>query len=380
MIEIRKIIGHRNPDLDTFGFIWIVRKFGEKEFTGINNAPVEFLPGGVSMPDGRTGDEWLKDGVLVGDMGGGQNDHHQFHPEDNRKNQRCATTLIADFLGLRNDLALEPIIRSIAKNDLFGGSYPLDLAKLIKDSNSIGKDPLETMKLIFSWLDIAYEAQKLFVEAVEDSKSEVEICKLPMSNKSKIMIATTNTDNPQKLKALRFKLKVDVIARLAKTGNVQIFNRVEKNQATVTLKEVIKIIRFEEQKKAGKITVPFGNELEKEGTILGPGIDIWHYLRSPKNHSEMILNGSFTVEKPPTKLTREEILRAILIGLDKEYFAPECPKVECPNCSFYPYVLKRCRDLRLKKTKITSTSPLFLFAKICYYNLTYPVEKCRSSL
>lgn len=349
MIKIEKIIGHQNPDLDTFGFIWIAKKFGGKEFPGVSDALVEFIPGGPLMPDGRTGDEWLKDGILVGDMGGGQHDHHQFHPEENRKNQRCATTLIADFLGIKNDPALTQILRRIVKSDLFGGDYPLDLAKLIKDANTSGKDPLETMKLVFSWLDIAYEAQKLFAKALEGLEKKAEICELTKLDKSKIKIALTDTDEPQELKAIRFQLKVDVIARFAKTGNVQIFNRVFDNQATVTLKEVIKIIRFEEQKKAGKITVT--NELEKEGTIPGPGIGIWHYLRSPKNNSEMILNGSFTVEKQPTKLSREEILRAILIGLDEGYFAPECKKVECSNCSFNPYRLKRCRDLRLRKQK-----------------------------
>lgn len=349
MRKIEKIIGHQNPDLDTFGSIWIAKKFGEKEFLGVSDAPVEFLPGGPLMPDGRTGDEWLKDGVLVVDMGGGQFDHHQYHPEENRKNQRCATTLMADFLGIKDEPALASILYCVAYNDLLGGTHPLDLAKLIKDSNTISKDPMETMKLVFAWLDIAYEAQKRFVVAMEDLKNEVEICELTRANKTKIKIAVTNTDNEQKLKALRFKLQVDAIVRFAKTGNVQIFNRVVKNQATVTLKEVVKIIRFEEQKKAGKITVT--NELEKEGTIPGPGIEIWHYLKSPTNNSEMILNGSLTVKKPPTKLTREEILKAILIGLDEMYFAPECKKVKCADCSFYPYKLKRCRDLRLKKQK-----------------------------
>ena len=342
---IRKIVCHQSADLDCYGSIWLAKRFGQKKFPGVKEAPVEFLPGGLTMPDGRNGDQWLQDGILVLDMGGGTFDHHQYSADDNRKELRCATTLLADSLGIREDPALKKLLKAIALNDLYGQNGPLDLAQLIKDRNTTGKDPFGTLKMVYQWLDDLYDAQKRFVEATEEIEGTVEISELSISGDRKIKVAKARTDNPHAMKAIRHKLEGDIIMVKNSGGNIQLFNRVINNRPTASLRDTVKILKYEEQKKTGKVTVTDGHLLGEEGTVAGPGIELWHYMKNPKIGLEMVLNGSFTVQKPPTQLTEQEVMRAILIGVDEEYFAPECNN-NCQSCQFYPYGLKRCSSKR----------------------------------
>jgi len=344
-LKIKKTVSHQSPDLDALGAIWLAKKFGQKKFSGIDKAPIEFLPGGLIMPDGRTGDDWLKDGILVVDMGGGRFDHHQYSSKDNQQNQRCAATLVAEFLEIREDLALKQILQSIAINDLFGESRAMDLAHLIKDRNAIDKDPQETFAIVSQWLDDAYAAQQLFVEALE-VKSTTAI--LSLTGDRKIKIATALTDNPQAAKALRSNLKADVVMIKNSRGNVQIFNRTVDGVQTVGFGDVVRILRYEEQRKAGKITVTDW-KLGQEKAVPGPGIELWYYLANPRNGIEMLLNGSQTVEKPPTQLSEDEIMRAITIGIDQDYCSPGCNPQECSKCEFYPYGLKRCQKKKSER-------------------------------
>ena len=341
-IEVKKIVTHENPDLDSLGSAWLAKQFGKKKFPGIKEVAIEFLPGGLKMPDERQGDQWLEENnILVLDMGGGIFDHHQHPAEDNRRKLRCAATLMAEFLGIKENPALAEILRAIAQNDLYGHSTLLSLPRLIKDRNAIGKNPLDTFRVVSEWLNDIYEAQKKFVEAGNELKGNVKISQVSSDGK-KIKIAKIQTDNKQAAKALRHKEKPDVIIVKNSKGNFQIFNNVVDNQSTTSLNETIKILRYEEQKKTDQITVTDSKILSQEGTVLGPGIELWHYIKNPKNGLEMLLNGSFSVQKPPTHLSEEEVMRAVLIGVDQQYFTPKCNQ-ECSNCEFNPYDLKRCK-------------------------------------
>lgn len=51
--------------MDEIAAIWILRKFGEEKFPGVSKAPIEFWNNGGNTPDGRSADEYERDGILL---------------------------------------------------------------------------------------------------------------------------------------------------------------------------------------------------------------------------------------------------------------------------------------------------------------------------
>ncbi|OGY18249.1 MAG: hypothetical protein A2900_04860 [Candidatus Chisholmbacteria bacterium RIFCSPLOWO2_01_FULL_50_28] len=81
----KRIVTHLNPDLDAITSVWLLTRFGGKDFA---DASVQFVPAGERLPE--------EDANTVHvDTGLGEFDHHQ---NDKRRAKTCSAKLIYEWL------------------------------------------------------------------------------------------------------------------------------------------------------------------------------------------------------------------------------------------------------------------------------------------
>ena len=108
------------PQPDTIAAILLLRLFGGERFVGIENFAVEIRPDAPI----ETFDELIAKHILPIDVGGGPLDHHG--------TEQCASELVADLLGVRNNPALAKLLGYAKRDDALGkgtmSDDPLDRA------------------------------------------------------------------------------------------------------------------------------------------------------------------------------------------------------------------------------------------------------------
>lgn len=132
-IVVKKVVTHVQPHLDEITAYWLLRKFGEEKFPGIESAELIFWSQGRGTPDGRPVQEYeKKDHLFIGTAGGSLFDEHPLDGEGTRED--CSVTLVAKHLGIA-DPRLKEIIAEVAHDDLEASSQPFDLPSIIKVLN-----------------------------------------------------------------------------------------------------------------------------------------------------------------------------------------------------------------------------------------------------
>jgi hypothetical protein len=129
--EIKAYRTHTNPDPDAAGGIWLLRRFSH--IKGAHTATIDFVS---QETKGESTEELEKQGIICIDTGEGRFDHHPH----GSKPGKCAMDLVADYLGLSDDPAIQRILDFIRMHDLEG---PKSLSRRMReqnlDSNLIGK-------------------------------------------------------------------------------------------------------------------------------------------------------------------------------------------------------------------------------------------------
>lgn len=99
--NVREIATHINPDVDEAVAITYLMSCGEKLFPGVSTASISFQASRGLGND--AGDDMLmKEGRLCVGWGGGRFDEHPTNGDD-RKPGQCASTLVAEYFGVRHD-------------------------------------------------------------------------------------------------------------------------------------------------------------------------------------------------------------------------------------------------------------------------------------
>lgn len=98
-IPIHTIITHLNPDLDSMMCVLLLKYFGEELFEGVSKAGILFVSAG-QLPDNKSPKQLEKEGFLAVDIGGGRFDSHPAEGSNQAKNDRSATDLVAEELGV----------------------------------------------------------------------------------------------------------------------------------------------------------------------------------------------------------------------------------------------------------------------------------------
>ncbi|MBP8994461.1 MAG: hypothetical protein KBG30_11725 [Bacteroidales bacterium] len=323
-----KIETHERPHLDELVAIWLIDKFGSKEFV-------------------KKYAEDKQNTIEIG-IGGGLFDEHS-SVNTARKEGESAATLVAKALKIENDPALQALLKFVTERDLKGGRQPFDLDWAVQLLNSEVQD----FQVVYDWLTFLlepyYQQQvKFFADTREEFEKVAQTENVLGPNGKNYKMVTVISDNEQMNKVARQEGAAIIIQKnTSGNGNVQIFTN---QKYRLTLFDIVQIIRLEEQQKKGKLITTDWRLLSQEGTI--PGVEEWYF----QIQGQMMLNGSLShPEVPATKLTLEEIKKFIRIGLNPNAYEnshfQNCKKGICTStqknpCPYYAYGLSRCRKIR----------------------------------
>jgi len=353
-----RVFTHACPHADELTALFLLENVGTKEFV----------------------DKYCSDRKLYLGVNGGPFDEHV----KGREEKSCLL-LVAEALGL--DLREEPwgrIIRFVNMNDVDGRKSNRDIAALLKQmmmQNPEGQDEhaqwflngllvkyYDGMNRDFSidrisdfavngirelnfnihkWKEKgenAFQLQKKFFEnAVEDMEAKFRAKSLRNFTIKKgedfLKVFMVKSGNYTVSAALRSKFGADLV--IIKNDRDHLMIAVRQRDVK-GLEEVAAILRLREQFKNGSIKERNWNILREDFTLsVAPE---WCYLSKMK----MIFNGGIThPDTPKTKLSDEEIIEAIKIGLG-DHFLDDCQS-GCQRCAWNKYGLKRCRSRRYEQ-------------------------------
>ncbi|MDO8515705.1 MAG: hypothetical protein Q7S28_00445 [bacterium] len=310
MVRFHTIVTHEKTHVDEYEAIRLLRKFGEVMFPGISTAKVIYWKMGGETPDGRSAEDYERDGVLLVGVGGGRFDEH---PTVNveRKAGECAATLVAKALGVQDDPALAEILKYVVANDLKGGAQPFDIASLAKLMHQQHPDnPEMVMEWVLAGLEAKYQEQfQFWTSTKEDFERNAQVEEIATGGKLiKIVSIISDGDQISKFARSEHGGYAAVVIQKRLSGNVQIYTN---KRSGVTLYDVAQMLRLAEQEKKGHVVTTDWDTLSSEGKVAGA--EEWFFHKE----GQMILNGSLTATGvSPTKLSLEEILDIIRIGLN----------------------------------------------------------------
>ncbi|MCC7004513.1 hypothetical protein IT397_01165 [Candidatus Nomurabacteria bacterium] len=352
---IEKVAVHERPDLDEILGLWLLKKFGQSLFPGIEKAEIIFW--GLGEVANFNEAEWPNTKFI-----GVPRSKLDEHPTSDsvRKKDECAATLIFQELMRAHcidDLSAEALQRLLAftkDEDINAGRGEYELPSLVKTRHqSNPEDPQGVIERTLADITDIYKRQYDFLSKVrEEFVMKTERNVVCLREGYEVNVGWIRSDQEDLDKASRMKSNGDfaVFIQFRSSGNWQITTNIRHG---VRLNEVVRVLRYEEQKKRyGKQGVVTWNwdDLEREGTVEGC-LNIYY---QPKG--EMILNGSKkhpNVE--PTVLTLEEIVKIVLETLDYKSFEPsrcakclqgKCTSTRVTPCEWFERGLRRCRKLQ----------------------------------
>ncbi len=353
MPNIHIVVTHERPHIDEIGAIWLLRRFGQDLFPGIAEAKVIFWGNGGETPDGRTALDWEDDGYLLVGVGRGRFDEHpDLLNGGARKKEECAATLVAKFLEVEDDPALEKILRYIKNDDLKGGSGSFDLGKLAQVMYQT-HDQLE----VITWATLALEAkyqEQLTFWTDTRNEFETKVAIQEVAGPGRLLrLAIIESDSDQIGMFYRTRVAGDnaVLIQRRSTGHILIHTN---RKHGLKLGDVARLIRVAEIKTKGPVKGKLDwPALEQEGKF--PQAEEWHYAAG---EIQALMNGSLTAtDVHPTKLSLEQVVELVKIGLNPSGFEPTrehlCKRGVCLSsvnnpCPLYEAGLGRCRSVRIK--------------------------------
>jgi hypothetical protein len=219
---------------------------------------------------------------------------------------------------------------------------------------------------VWDWVYIALNAifdriGEFFGRAANDFRSAKRY-EVSVFGKKKTQMVVGFSDSREFSKFSRSKhgCKAGVVIQMNSKGNVIIHTR---ECLRLNLDDVARAIRIAEMDAQSSSFPRIWKDLHGPGT-LDCCIE-WHYFPEGK----MLLNGSDTAEKPPTKLTLDAIAELVSRALDPDRFDPElqesCQRGICNStkknpCSLYGYGFRRCCSIRKQQMQNSSGNPLRL--------------------
>jgi hypothetical protein len=329
--------------------------------------------------------------VIVGTMGNEFDEHPDNGTGKARDKKDCAATLVAKSLGVSNLPNVKEILKYLYSADIEGIDVRNGLASCINLLRRVmphsqirninwGLTAFQSMfsvpkkKYVFAvanvsnvvhghfanrpdiiklWDDHIAAARKeqsdQFNAAVAELESNGDMREIPGPGKGrKLQLLVIKSDSSEMAKAGRYK-GADIVLQMKSTGQTMVHT---KKQANLKLYSLILMLRLEEQKALGSVTVTNWQALMKEGD--GP-MRRWYFHCSGKS-GHFILNGSLsTPDVTPTIMPIEKIAELIEISVDINRYEPKmelacqqgiCTSTKEKTCSWFNWGLPRCNNNR----------------------------------
>jgi hypothetical protein len=297
---------------DTATAVFLLKNFGEKKFPGISKARVVFW---TTPPSQKTPETWEEEGYLLVDLGG-RFDHHITNRRQGNRTE-CVSTLIAKFLEMDKNPALQKILTWARRDDLEGkgtvSNDPIDrafgLSGIIMNLNREFHDqPQKALDFVLSILHVHIseelrrhvELPELWTKLLSSGKGGLFNVK---QSEKELKGAYAETDNIALAGFLRAAKKIDLVVQRASDGHTNIITHQQQN---IDLRPLIAALRLaESEKNGGAITSNHAN-------LFAPGklheVQEWYY----DDAANSLQNGGINPQGvPSTKLSLTEILQAI---------------------------------------------------------------------
>ncbi|MES2224405.1 MAG: hypothetical protein V4478_00285 [Patescibacteria group bacterium] len=257
------------PQPDTIVAIFILKKYGAAVFPGIEKCAYKILPlNGI----GKSEQEYMREGTLLLDVGGGIFDHHN-HPE-----KTTASNLVAEALGIKAEPSLKKLLAYAERDDFYGkgtqSDDPLDkafgLSGLIAALNKTHSENIALVIETVLPLIAAHHSQEHTrfheipkeIEALKkDGKfEETEVAQ----KKNKLSVCFIESDSVQLPGYLRSADggKFDLVVQRRSSGHVNILTRPLKRP---DLRMAAQLIRGEEY------FIRTARRLANESALQAPG-------------------------------------------------------------------------------------------------------------
>ncbi len=320
--QVRRIATHARPHLDELAALWLVLRFGKLCFPGAAQASLHFWTSGAMAAD------WQPEptDLLIGVGNSPYNEHPDLMAGRRRKRGECATTLIAQAMGIAGEPELAPILAYAADTDAAPERDTFGLASVVKDLNErFADDPRQVIDIVFKILDAKFYAQRQFHSCA------AEFAKLQQEGKATVVeterggrhlrIVAAQTGNPKFQSWARWPkgLGAAVVIQQQPSGNVQIVKQ-DRLVPVATMERIAVSLRLAEAEVAG---IRHGPEVLFMVAQEGMWEDgRWFVFKAANGGGveevKMILNGSHShPDVPPTLLPLAMILRIVegaLIG------------------------------------------------------------------
>ncbi|MFZ2769953.1 MAG: hypothetical protein WAZ50_02425 [Minisyncoccia bacterium] len=309
------------PQPDTIIAIFILKHFGEEKFNGVSTAEYVLLP---RIPEGQTEESLNAEGVFLFDIGGGVFDHH------NKAVQTTASSLIAEYLGVKTNPALSKLLQYAERDDFYGkgtiSTDPLDRAfglsgligslnkKYVKDSTPVIDIVLPLIEAFYAEEEKrAFEMPKELNEKLQSGKAETFNVRQRGKNLKCILI---ETDNTSMAGFLRSKLGggFDVVAIRLPSGHTNILTRPMQK---VDLRSLAVLIRIQETEAQGIVLDGDPETFSHTGTL--KEAPEWYY----DGATNSILNGGPNPQGiKATSIDPFELRKILELGLSEQLWKP----------------------------------------------------------
>ncbi len=268
-VKIHTITTHVRPHIDEIVALWLLKEFGQTRYTGLRTAKLEFRKGDNSnTTTANTVVDLEEQGIIAIGIGNGRFDEHKKGrdvPED-----QCAATLVAQFLGIKDDPALKQILKFTLNNDRKGAAHPFDIAGIIKAMyEQHPNNPMKAVKWALAAISAKYAEQFAFHNGTVEEFAKAKIVEIDFYD-NKIRLAIVESDDTQFSKYARSQ-GIAIIIQKNSSGNVQIFTN--KTVAAFRLFDVARILRHaEQQRRSAANPVTDWKELAAAGMLANCGI------------------------------------------------------------------------------------------------------------
>lgn len=331
-MEIKKILIPNKPHLDPIAAIYLLMKFGQDKFEGLDDAKIIFWEKAVS-PSNEEIQRFRAEKVLLVDMAGGIFDHH----DDESKANETSTSLVAAYLGIESNPELNALLSYIREDDLEGlhNRYG-DLAYVIKCMHKQNLPLQQVISFTFQVLDYLQETQRIWHHEVKkEFEEKVKIMKVKRFKK-KLKIGIIQSDNVQVANYGITASNLSVVIQQRSSGHVMILTN---KHHRINLREIVAAIRMKEMEYRGMPNIPDPRKLQYEGKSLL--IPFWFYHISLNS----FLNGSDALSQTEaTRIPFREIVQFVLYGISTD----SSELCDCDrggqNCPYAVYGFSKCQE------------------------------------
>lgn len=327
---ITRIWLHLQPHLDEIVALWIIVVFGDKLFPNVSDCNIEIVdPAKVD----KTFGELLREGILVIGFGGGPFDEHP-QAGIGRLEGECAATLVAEYLGIRNDPRLKNLLGYVLEKDSHATAGQFSLASMVKTLMRYPPertDPKECTELVMDWVFQALRGIYRQSKAYHACAGDFERCHIHDDvdiDGAMLAVTTIRSDSCEAQKWVRATTRARIVIVVGSTGNAQIFfdqramreriipdfqERFGMRDPLGLVKSIARAVRIAERAANGLPALPAADRtLTEDGC--SEGSDCWYF----EARMFMMLNGSLTNPKQPTRLGMEK-LHEVVVNAIREY-------------------------------------------------------------